>query len=142
MDGFEARVRFTGARVGHLATVSPDGRPHVVPLVFAVEGDVIYWAVDEKPKRSRRLKRLENLRANPNAEVVADRYDEDWSALWWIRARGRARILEDDEEVAVAAGALAGKYARYAERPPGGPFVAIDVEAWSWWSSTEPGSDD
>jgi len=141
MDAFEARVRFTDARVGHLATVGPDGRPHVVPFVFAVEGDVIYWAVDEKPKRSRRLKRLENLRANPNAEVVADRYDEDWSALWWVRARGRARILEDGEEVTVAAAALAGKYARYAERPPGGPYVAIDVEAWSWWSSAEPGSD-
>jgi len=72
---------------------------------------------------------------------VADRYDEDWSALWWVRARGRGRILEDGEEVTVAAAALAAKYARYAERPPGGPFVAIDVEAWSWWSSAEPGSD-
>ena len=43
------------ARVARLATVDPDGRPHVVPICFALDGDTLYTAVDEKPKSTRRL---------------------------------------------------------------------------------------
>ena len=83
-----ARALFAAARVARLATVTPDGSPHVVPIVFAVDGDTIYTAVDGKPKRSRQLQRLANIAAHPRVTVLADRYDEDWSQLWWVRADG------------------------------------------------------
>src|SRR5437763_4247439 len=77
--------RLTAARVARLATTDPDGRPHLVPIVFAIDGDTLYSAVDAKPKRSRKLRRVENARARPDVTVLVDHYDEDWAKLWWIR---------------------------------------------------------
>jgi PPOX class probable F420-dependent enzyme len=116
-----ARERFASARVARLATTGPDG-PHVVPIVFALAGDTIYHAVDHKPKRTLALKRLENLRADPRASVLADHYQEDWSLLWWARADGTARILEPGHAEALG------------EQPPQGPVVAIDVTRWTDWT--------
>ena len=82
--------RFASARVARLATVDAGGGPHVVPITFAVDGDVIWSAVDDKPKRSRELKRLANIRSNPAVSVLADHYDDDWTRLWWVRADGTA----------------------------------------------------
>ena len=130
-----ARERFATARVARLATTGPDG-PHLVPVVFALDGDTLYHAVDHKPKRTTALKRIANLRADPRASVLADAYDEDWSRLWWARADGVARILEPGHERAIAL--LAGRYAQYRERPPEGPVIAIDVTRWSDWSAAAP----
>jgi PPOX class probable F420-dependent enzyme len=132
LDAEEARRRFGAGRVGRLATASRDRTPHVVPFVFALDGDTIWWAVDDKPKRSRDLKRLDNIRANPAVEAVVDAYDEDWSKLWWVRASGRARILADG---AKALEVLQAKYPQHRTRPPCGPFVAIDVERWTSWEA-------
>ena len=129
----EARRLFAGARVARLATVAADGRPHLVPVVFALEGDAVWSAVDEKPKRTRRLKRLENVRANPRVALLADHYDDsDWDALWWARADGVARVLEG-EEAAPAIALLVERYAQYREAPPRGPVLAVAVERWSGW---------
>ena len=129
----EARALFAGARVARLATVGADGRPHLVPVVFALAGDVVYSAVDEKPKRTRRLKRLENVRTNPRVALLADHYDDfDWDALWWVRADGVARVLEG-EDAAPGMALLTERYAQYRETPPGGPLLAIAVERWSGW---------
>src|SRR5437016_10406468 len=127
MDRGEARRRLAEARVGCLATADAGGLPHVVPFVFAVDGDTIYWAVDQKPKRTRELKRLANIRANPNVEVVVDHYDEDWANLWWVRASGPARILEDGDEARRALALLAAKYQQDRASPPEGPVVAVEV---------------
>jgi len=94
-----ARDLFTGASVARLATVRPDGRPHLVPIVFAVAGDVIVTAVDEvKPKRTRALARLANIAAEPRVSVLADHYDEDWTRLWWVRADGTATVVGSDAD--------------------------------------------
>jgi PPOX class probable F420-dependent enzyme len=130
-----ARERFASARVARLATTGPDG-PHLVPIVFALDGDTIYHAVDHKPKRTTALKRLENLRADPRASLLADAYDEDWTRLWWARADGTARILAPGHEPAIAL--LRERYEQYRERPPKGPVVAIDVSRWSCWSAAAP----
>ncbi|WP_433378333.1 TIGR03668 family PPOX class F420-dependent oxidoreductase [Actinoplanes sp. CA-142083] len=121
---------FATARVARLATVTPGGVPHLVPIVFALTGDVLHTAVDAKPKRTRDLKRLANIAANPRVSVLADHYDDDWSQLWWVRADGVARVLD-----ASPAGlrALAGRYPQYRENPPPGPFLEITVERWSSW---------
>ena len=120
------------SRVAHLATAGRDGRPHVVPICFALDGETLYTAVDEKPKRTRRLKRLENIEANPRVEVLIDHYEDDWSRLWWVRLRGTARIVEDPRAVDL----LVAKYPQYAERRPEGPVIAIDVEERSEWTSS------
>jgi len=130
-----ARERFATARVARLATTGPDG-PHVVPIVFALDGDVLYHAVDHKPKRTTALKRLDNLRADPRASVLADAYDEDWSRLWWARADGTARILEPGHAPAIER--LCERYSQYRERPPEGPVIAIDVTRWSDWTAAAP----
>ena len=80
--------RREAARVARLATTDPDGRPHLVPIVFALDGDTLYSAVDRKPKRSQTLRRIENARARPDVTILVDHYEEDWSRLWWIRVRG------------------------------------------------------
>ena len=132
MDRGEALRRLVAARVGRLATADASGRPHVVPVVFAVEGDRIVWAVDEKPKRTRRLKRLANIEANPQVEVLIDHYEDDWSRLWWVRLRGTARIVDDRTAVEL----LAAKYPQYARQPPSGPVIAVTIEERTEWTSS------
>jgi PPOX class probable F420-dependent enzyme len=138
VDREEALERLRSARVGRIATVTPEDRPHVVPFVFAVverDLDVIaYWVVDRKPKRTERLQRLRNLERNPAAEFVVDGYDEDWRALWWVRASGTGRVVEDaSDERGAALSALAAKYPQYASDPPSGRVVAIDIQRISGW---------
>ncbi|MEU4097077.1 TIGR03668 family PPOX class F420-dependent oxidoreductase [Streptomyces sp. NPDC026673] len=136
LTGAEARERFAAARVARLATADAGGRPHLVPVVFAVEGDTITLAVDHKPKRTTRLKRLANITANPSVCLLVDHYDEDWELLWWARADGRARVLPPAAGSAAAARrvtSLTVKYEQYAHRPPAGPVVEVTVGRWSGW---------
>jgi PPOX class probable F420-dependent enzyme len=121
------------ARVARLATVGRDGRPHVVPVCFALEGDTLYSAVDEKPKRTRALQRLRDIEANPQVEVLIDHYEEDWTKLQWVKLRGTARVVERDPR---ALELLRRKYPQYRERPPQGPFVVIEIEQRLDWAAT------
>jgi len=134
VTGAEARRRFAVAPVARLATVDPQGHPHIVPIVFALARETVYSVVDAKPKRTTELRRLENIRSNPWASVLVDHYDDaDWSALWWVRADGTARVLELVEpEARAAAGLLAD---RHPQQRPVGPVVAIDVKRWVSWSA-------
>jgi PPOX class probable F420-dependent enzyme len=123
------------ARVGHLGTVSADGHPHVVPVCFVLIGEVAYTAVDHKPKRTTQLRRIDNLTATGHACLLIDQYGEDWSALWWVRLDGHGRVVEDPGEVVRALAGLRDKYPQYAETPPAGPVIALDVARWSGWSA-------
>ena len=118
------------ARVAHLATVGADGRPHVVPVCFALDGDALYTAVDEKPKSTRALRRLANIEANPWAEVVIDHWDEDWTRLWWVRLSGPASVIDHD---AHGLELLTAKYEQYRAAPPAGPFVVVTIRRRSEW---------
>lgn len=130
----EARERFGAARVARLATADASGRPHLVPIVFAVEGDRVYSVVDAKPKRSGALRRLRNVRENPAVALLADHYDDaDWDALWWVRAEGHGRVLEPEESEARRAVALLAE--RYPQQQAAGAVLAIDVTRWSGWSA-------
>ena len=125
-----AVVRPEDARVARLATVGADGRPHVVPICFALDGDTLYTAVDGKPKSTRRLRRLANIEANPSVEVVIDHWDEDWTRLWWMRLAGEARIVEHDVQ---GLELLRAKYPQYRDRPPAGPFIVVTIRRRSAW---------
>jgi PPOX class probable F420-dependent enzyme len=124
------------APVARLATVGPDGRPHLVPCCFAFDADVAYSVVDHKPKRSAALRRLDNIAANPAVCLLVDHYEDDWTALWWVRFDGDARVVVDGPEHAAAVALLCAKYPQYRATPPSGTVVAIDVTARRSWAAS------
>ncbi|HXR68717.1 MAG TPA: TIGR03668 family PPOX class F420-dependent oxidoreductase [Dermatophilaceae bacterium] len=136
MDLIEARRRFTSGRVGRLATVTAQGWPHLVPVVFALVDDVAYTAVDRKPKTTTALQRLANIAATGRASLLVDEYLDDWSGLWWVRFDGTAQVLAPDSgEVGVAIGALTLKYPQYLGEPPTGPVIALRLTRWRSWEA-------
>jgi PPOX class probable F420-dependent enzyme len=136
MDPSEMRRRVAGAPLARLATVGSTGRPHVVPVTFALDGERIYFAVDAKPKRTSNLQRLKNIAANPAVSLLVDHYEDDWSRLWWVRVDGNARVVEDRDAAERAIDLLQRKYAQYAVTRPQGPVVAIDIDKLSGWDAT------
>jgi PPOX class probable F420-dependent enzyme len=134
MEEAEARRRLAGSKVAHLATVSAEGRPHVVPVVFVLDGDTLYFAVDAKPKKTTELARLKNIAANPAVSVLVDHYEDDWTRLWWVRADGTAHIVTDDIEAQRAIDLLAKRYEQHATDRPGGPVVAIRIDRLVGWT--------
>lgn len=135
IDGTTARRRLVEARVARLATVDAEGRPHVVPIVFAVDGDDVYSAIDDKPKVTRQLKRLRNIARHPHASLIADHYDEDWRQLWWVRADGEAEVLQTGAERERALELLRAKYIQYDQLAYElGAVVALRVSRWRGWS--------
>ncbi|MGN9907191.1 TIGR03668 family PPOX class F420-dependent oxidoreductase [Phytohabitans sp. LJ34] len=131
----QARQRFAAARVAILATVDDAGTPHVVPVTFAVEGDTVVSAVDGKPKRGTALRRHRNIRANPRVSLLAQHWDEDWSALWWVRADGLAVVTEAPSAVDRAVTLLREKYPQYATVDVHGPVIEVAVHAWREWTA-------
>ena len=123
-------------RVGHLATVDEGGRPHVVPVCFAVHAGRVYIAIDEKPKQAApgELRRVRNVRANPAVCLTVDDYDEDWARLAWLQVRGDAALVDDPAERTAALAALRARYPQYrAMALEDRPLLAITpvrVRAW------------
>jgi PPOX class probable F420-dependent enzyme len=130
------RDRVRTARVARLATTNSDRRPHLVPIVFVLDGQRLYSAVDAKPKRSRRLRRVANARERPDVTVLIDYYEDDWSRLWWVSLRGRARVLEAGEEAERAVQLLVDKYEQYRRELPGRPVLAVDILEWHSWDAS------
>ncbi|HWG00771.1 MAG TPA: TIGR03668 family PPOX class F420-dependent oxidoreductase [Trebonia sp.] len=151
MNEQAARDRFAAARVARLATADHDGRPHLVPVTFALDsrgprdslgprdsrgpggGDSIYIAIDHKPKTTTNLRRLSNIRENPRVTLLADHYDEDWRQLWWVRVDGLARVIEETSQREHPLEVLARKYPQYRENRPAGPVIVINAERFTGW---------
>jgi PPOX class probable F420-dependent enzyme len=134
LSGREARF-LEGCRVAHLATADRRGRPHVVPVCFAVSDDTAYITIDAKPKGDpRALKRLRNIAENPAAALTADRWDEDWARLAWVMLRGTAEILDGGEEHDRAQDLLRARYPQYRSMALAGlPVIAIRIERVTGW---------
>jgi PPOX class probable F420-dependent enzyme len=134
------RAFLAAQRVARLATADGAGRPHVVPVCYALHRDKVYFTIDEKPKKNPRgLKRLANLRANPFAALVVDRYDEDWSRLGWVMVQGAAEILASGAEHDRAQAALRARYPQLAAmRIEALPVVAVRIEHAASWGRLEP----
>jgi PPOX class probable F420-dependent enzyme len=137
MAGFDPRVSFTQSPVARLATSTPDGKPHLVPVVFAVDADsaddVVYTAVDAKPKTTQRLRRLANIAANARVSLLVDHYADDWSQLWWVRVDGVAVIHTDGAAMHTGYALLRAKYPQYQDVSLDGPVIAVTVRRWSSW---------
>jgi PPOX class probable F420-dependent enzyme len=134
LDETTCRERFAVARVARLATAGRDGQPHIVPVTFALSGETIVTAIDQKPKTTTSLHRLRNIAENPRVSLLVDHYADDWTQLWWVRVDGDARTIEDDEARQEAVRALATKYSQYRDDPPQGSVIEIGVRSWRGWS--------
>jgi PPOX class probable F420-dependent enzyme len=132
------RERVAAASVGRLATVRPDGTPHIVPICFAVlttdRGDVVVSGTDEKPKSTFALQRLRNIAERPAVTLLVDHYEDEWTRVWWIRVDGRGRIISEDAERERAVAALRAKYPQYEHIGLPGAVLAIDVDRWHGWA--------
>lgn len=137
MDLRLSRERFAAARSVTLATVSPSTKPHLVPVVCALDDDVIYTCVDHKPKRTTALRRLANIADNPAVSLLADIYSDSWDELWWVRVDGRAHVVDAGESVGShGIDTLAAKYPQYRLRRPDGPVIVVESLTWHSWSAT------
>jgi PPOX class probable F420-dependent enzyme len=133
-----ARALLRDARVGRLATADAAGRPLVVPVCYVFDGSRCYSAVDAKPKRTRHLRRLDNIAANPHVSLVVDEWDEDWSRLRWVIVEGRAEVLTAGAGFTRAIDLLTAKYPQYRALPldrEGGAVVAITPDRVLHWAA-------
>jgi PPOX class probable F420-dependent enzyme len=122
-----------------LAYVDDNERPRVLPVTFALSGNAVWSAIDEKPKRPGEPARVRYLRRRPEAALVVDEYSDDWSRLAWVQLLGRVTVLPADEPLAAdALAALAAKYEQYADRTPPGPLLRLDVERALQWRAAPP----
>ena len=124
--------KLDSSRVAILATVNPDGSPHLVPVVFALSEGRIVTAVDAKPKTTARLRRLANIQSNPLVSLLIHHYEEDWNRLWWVRIDGRATVLANDDQ---ALAALRARYPQYESIELAGPVISIEVTGSTSWSA-------
>jgi PPOX class probable F420-dependent enzyme len=130
---FDPRASFARAPVARLGTVAPDGTPHLVPVVFALRDEVVYTAVDAKPKTTQRLRRLANIERHALVSLLVDHYADDWTQLWWVRIDGIATIHHDGDALHAGYDLLRAKYAQYQSVPLNGPVIAIAVQHWRSW---------
>ena len=128
------------APVAHLATHGPEGRIDLVPVTFALIGSGadarFVTAVDHKPKSTRHLRRLDNIRTHPTVTVLVDHYDDDWDKLWWVRLNGEARVVDaETSEGSAMVDALVAKYPQYRAVRPAGPVIEVTPTRWHEWSA-------
>ncbi|MGB0970702.1 MAG: TIGR03668 family PPOX class F420-dependent oxidoreductase [Mycobacterium sp.] len=139
MADFDAATVFAAAPVATLGTTRDDGAPHLVPVVFAMpenRTDMLYTAIDAKPKSTQRLQRLINIECNATVSLMVDRYDDDWSRLWWVRLDGTATVHDRGEEMASGYALLRAKYPQYTRIELDGPVIAVRVQRWSSWRAS------
>jgi PPOX class probable F420-dependent enzyme len=132
----QERARVSAARVARLATVRPDGTPHIVAVTFALDGDTVISAVDHKPKRTQELQRLRNLQERPRASLLVDHYEENWSKLWWVRLDVDTEIVRDERRRSDLLAPLIAKYGHYRIEAPQGPVVLMRIRSSASWSAS------
>jgi PPOX class probable F420-dependent enzyme len=125
------------SRRGVLGTIGPDGNPNVLPVCFTWAGDVLWTAIDGKPKSTGQLQRVRDIRANPHITFMVDRWDEDWNRLAWLQAHATATILSEGLETEKAYAALRDKYHQYEYTELVGPVIRMDVDRWIGWAANE-----
>lgn len=134
MTDEEALERFNNASVATLATLGTGGAPRLVPCVFAVVDRTIVTAVDHKPKRTRQLGRINDIKTDERVALLTHHYADDWSVLWWVRIDGAAVVTAQPDRLLVDA--LVAKYHQYAESPPAGPWILISIRQVTHWSAS------
>ena len=132
-------------RVARLATFDRDGVISLVPIVYAIKGEKLFFVADKKTKHSgKKLKRLRNISENPLVTVLVDNYSENWGDLSYLMLHCNARILNEEGEKKIAARELKKKYPQYGK---GGYFpdtlkdavlVRLEPERAVFWQNLHP----
>jgi PPOX class probable F420-dependent enzyme len=128
-------------RVARLSTVTPSGVPHSVPICFALSGnDTIYTPIDAKPKKyiDKPLERVINIANNDGVVVLFDRYSENWNELAYVMAKGKAKVVRDEQENLLAAKLLEDRYVQYRDQnylPRGATIIGIRVYDYISWGT-------
>jgi len=135
MDRTEALALLGESRVGRLATIRPDGSPHIVPVTFALVDQTVVTMVDHKPKTTTRLQRLANIEGEPRVTLLVDEWSEDWLRLRWVRCDGKAEVHDRGDLWEAASDALVAKYHQYRDQPPSGPAIVITIDEVTGWAS-------
>ena len=126
-------------QVARLATVGARGGPHIVPIVFAYDGERLFTPIDAKPKRvsPEALQRVRDIQANPHAAVLFDHYDEDWKQLAWVQLRGKAAYIETGTLQEAGARLLSARYLQYTPTSLAEcPMVVITIERVLSWQGS------
>ncbi len=121
------------ARRAVMTTVDSEGRPHAVPVVFAIYGDDLVTPIDRKPKSGRKLARIRNLERNPNVTLLADKWAEDWKEAAWVMIRGRG-IVQPAESARRELEAIIARYPDYRDVLENSQVIRIVPERILWWS--------
>ncbi len=127
-------------RVAHLATVNPDGSPHVVPICYAFDGHRFFSVIDQKPKRvaARQLRRVQNIADRPAVSLVVDHYSEEWTQLGFALVSGTGEVLWEGDQRETGLELLRNKYPQYREMPLAEqPIICITPERVTTWGSME-----
>ena len=136
MNETELLELLSHARVATLATIRADGRVDLVPITFAFDDQVVVTAIDHKKKSTTELKRLDNIRQFPEVKLLVDHYnDQDWTHLWWVRIRGRAKVHQAGSEYERALDLLSDRYPQYVETRPKGAVIVIDRTELTGWKA-------
>jgi PPOX class probable F420-dependent enzyme len=128
LPGWAAEL-LSSARVARLGLLDERDLPRVLPVTFAVFEGAVWSAIDRKPKRSGEPARVRRLRRRPDAALLVDRYDDDWSRLAWVELRGPVTV----HPTGPALEALAARYEQYRAEPPPGPLLRLEVRDATWW---------
>jgi len=123
-------------RVARLATVGESGQPHLIPIVYAFDGELLYTPIDEKPKQveAYRLQRVRDIHANSEVTVLIDDYFENWERLVWVQVRGKASLLTEGDRYKTGLELLKSKYPQYQDMPLWGrPLILIKVQRVLSW---------
>ena len=136
MNETELLELLSHARVATLATIRADGRVDLVPITLAFDDQVVVTAIDHKKKSTTELKRLDNIRQFPEVTLLVDHYnDQDWTHLWWVRIRGRAKVHQAGSEYERALDLLSDRYPQYVETRPKGAVIVIDRTELTGWKA-------
>jgi pyridoxamine 5'-phosphate oxidase family protein len=80
-----------GQRLGRIATVGPDGQPHVVPTSFRYNPD--HDAIEVGGLRMSRTKKVRDVRRTGRAAIVIDDVLPPWQPRM-IEVRGTAEVID------------------------------------------------
>lgn len=116
-----------GTRTAKLATTRADGRPHLAPVWFLLEGDELVFNTGRGTVKGRTLAR------DPRVMVCVDDERPPYS---YVLVQGRAELSEDLDDVRGWAGRIAARYMgaeraeEYAARNgvPGELVVRVRIE--------------
>ena len=137
-----ARSLLERSPLAHLSYLDDRDRPRVLPVTFALAGEELWTAIDQKPKRRppEQIARVRHLRRRPEAALCVDHYEDDWSRLAWVQAIGSVEVLDlgsGGEAVDDAFASLRAKYRHYADDPPDGPFMRLRLDRVLCWRAAE-----